>query len=726
MSTQTSHASLAAAPRTSDIDVLFSARSVAIVGASSDPSRIGGRPLRYYRESGFTGRIFPINPSRKEVQGYTAYPDLASVPEPIDLVVVAVGAELTPGIIADAAAKGARGAVIFSSGFAEMGERGAALEREMLAVAHKHGVRVLGPNCLGLAHAVHRQMATFGSFVDTLPLPQGRVAIVSQSGAYGSHLFILARQRGIRVGAWVTTGNEADVTLADCLMHMVTDDSIDLIGCYAEGISDGPAFLAALDAAREAGKPVVMMKVGRTASGASAAQSHTASLASDDAVLDAALIQYGAFRVLTTEAFIDVVYALSRRAPTAGRKLGVLTVSGGAGVLMADAASDHALDLSAMPADSQRHLRERAPFGSPVNPVDITAQALNDMTLVTDHLRAMLMHGGYDAVVGFFMNWAASPVTGPLLRRALADGMRGFEQRTVAVAVTAPREIVEEFEACGMLVFEDPTRAIATLAALATIGERLAIRRAAESDGSPAVDTPASLPLAALDEVQTKALLAAAGMPALAEALVQTPEEAEAASVRLGLPVALKIVSPDIAHKTEVGGVALGLRSGDAVRLAALHMLSTVRERAPRARVSGLSVTQMAGEGIEMILAARMDPCLGPVMMIGLGGVFVEIFRDVAFRVGALTPDEARGMLTQLKAWPLLQGARGTQPVDVDALAEVIVRLSRFAMANRGRFETIEINPLLVRRGAAGPVMLDALIVPAAGADSAAKERRHD
>ncbi|MFL9950451.1 acetate--CoA ligase family protein [Paraburkholderia agricolaris] len=711
MSIQMSHERPAEPLRASTIDVLFSARSIAIVGASSDPSRIGGRPLRYYRESGFTGRIYPINPSRKEVQGYTAYPDLASLPESIDLVIIAVGAELAPQIIVDAAARGARGAIIFSSGFAEMGAQGAALERDMLAVARAHGVRVLGPNCLGLAHAAHRQMATFASFVDTLPLPQGRVAIVSQSGAYGSHLFVLARARGIPIGAWVTTGNEGDVTLADCVMHMVKDDSVDLIGCYAEGVSDGPAFLAALDAARAAGKPVVIMKVGRTASGASAAQSHTASLASDDAVLDAALIQYGAYRVPTTEAFIDLIYALSRRPPTAGRKLGVLTVSGGAGVLMADAASDHALTLSAMPAAIQRHLRERAPFGSPVNPVDITAQALNDMTLVSDHLRAMLEHGGYDSVVGFFMNWAASPVTGPLLRRALADGMRGFENRTVAIAVTAPREIVEEFEASGMLVFEDPTRAIATLAALAIIGERLAVRRPVAGEAESA----ASLPLTMLDEAQTKALLAEAGIPALLEAVVQTPEAAEAASVRLGLPVALKIVSPDIAHKTELGGVALNLRTGEEVRLAARRMLSSVRERAPEARLSGLSVTPMAGAGIEMIVAARTDPCFGPVMMVGLGGVFVEIFRDVAFRIGALTVAQARDMLAQLKAWPLLQGARGAQPVDVDALAEVIARLSRFAVANQGRFETIEINPLLVRPGDAGPVMLDALIVPAAG-----------
>lgn len=717
MSTQINHEGSVEIARASGIDPLFSARSIAIVGASSDPTRIGGRPLRYYRESGFTGKIFPINPSRKEVQGYVAYPDLASLPEPIDLVIVAVGAESVPQVIADAAAKGARGAIVFSSGFAEMGERGAELEREMLAVARARGVRVLGPNCLGLAHAGHRQMATFASFVDTLPLPQGRVGIVSQSGAYGSHLFVLARARGIPVGAWVTTGNEADVTLADCLMHMVSDDSVDLIGCYAEGISDGPAFLAALDAAREAGKPVVMMKVGRTESGASAAQSHTASLASDDAVLDAALVQYGAYRVLTTEAFIDVIYALARRPATAGRKLGVLTVSGGAGVLMADAASDHALSLSAMPAAVQRHLRERAPFGSPVNPVDITAQALNDMTLVSDHLRAMLEHGGYDAVAGFFMNWAASPVTGPLLRRALADGMRGFEDRTVAIAVTAPREIVEEFEACGMLVFEDPTRAIAALAARATIGERLAIRRPVfNSDGSAA-----SLPLHALDEAQTKALLAEAGMPALFEAVVQTPEEAEAASGRLGLPVALKIVSPDIAHKTEVGGVALNLKTGEEVRLAAQRMLSCVRERAPEARLSGLSVTQMAGSGIEMILAARTDPCFGPVMMVGLGGVFVEIFRDVAFHVGAISPEEAREMLARLKGWPLLQGVRGAQPVDIGALSDVISRLSRFAVANHGRFETIEINPLLVRPGNAGSVMLDALIVPA-GPTGPAKE----
>lgn len=687
---------------------LFAPRSIAFVGASGDPTRIGGRPLSYCIREGFAGSLYPINPGRDEVQGLPAYPTLADVPAAaIDLAVIAIAPALVVDAIRDAGNKGVRAAVILSSGFAEAGAEGLALQAAALAAARTAGVRLLGPNSLGAFSNGTGMCATFSSLLEDGGVPPGPLAIVSQSGAYGAHLAMLMRRRGVGLSRFVTTGNEADITVADCLLHMAGDPDVGVIGCYSEGIADGRAFLKAAEAARAAGKPVVMLKVGRSEEGRKAAQSHTASLAGDDAVFVAAARTAGVERVETTQAFVDLLYTLCRRAPVVGDRLGVLTVSGGAGVLIADAASAAGFRLPPMPEAAQAAILSRIPFGSAVNPIDTTAQAMNDPTLVRDATRAMLGDGGYDAVVSFFMNWPDSPLIGPGLRAAIVEGMAGHEQRTVAMAMNASDATQRAFDEAGMLVFADPSQAVEALAASRRIGIALA------RNAAPEIPLGIAVPLARrnYDEAEAVALLAQAGMPMTRIVTGATPDAIAAAGAALGGPVALKILSPDILHKSDIGGVALKLEGAPALRHAAEAMHARCAAAAPQAEIRGFLAAPMAGAGVELLIGARIDHAFGPVVTVGLGGVFVEIFRDIAIGLAPLDEDEALALLRSLRSWPLLAGARGKAAADVAAAARAIAALSRFAATHRDDLVSVEVNPLVVHPDGQGATGLDAVIV---------------
>lgn len=688
---------------TVNLDAILSPSTVAIVGASQDPTRIGGRPIRYTRDAGFAGALYPINPNRPEIQGLKAYPSLGEIPSGLDCVVIAVPPDLAEPALEEAARKGARGAIIFTANYAESGPDGVARQERLVAIAKRTGIRLLGPNCLGVFNATTGHAPTFGSFLEGGMLPPGPVGIVSQSGAYASYLYVLARARNLAASRWIATGNEADVSVADCIAHLAGDDGVKVIAAYVEGVKNGPAFLEALAMARAAGKPVVLVKVGRTAKGAEAALSHTASLAGDDAVFDALVRQMGAYRARTSEELIDVVEGLALRGPLRGNRLGIVTISGGAGVLMADAASDSGLEVPAMPHATAARLKAENPLGSYANPLDVTAQAFNDLGLVGRGMRAIVEDGGMDAIAGFFMTWVASPSMGARMQTEISGALEGYGDRTVALAVTAPKEILDAYRAKGILVNEDPSRVVATLGAMAEIGRRL------KSEGQPAIDP--TMPLlegTERDEAAAKALLAAAGLPLLREIRCTTADETRAAFGRLGGPVVVKLLSPDVAHKSDIGGVLLNIATSDAAADAFETIRMRLSARLPKARFNGVLVSPMAGKGVELIIAARMDPVFGATVMVGLGGVLVEVLKDVAFRAAPVSPQEARAMIDSLKGRALLDGYRGAPPADINAAAETLARLSQLAARNAGRFETIEINPLLVRETDA--VMLDALV----------------
>ncbi|MEM6489025.1 MAG: acetate--CoA ligase family protein, partial [Pseudomonadota bacterium] len=655
----------------------------------------------------FPGAVYPVNPRRDTVQGLPSYPSLADVPGEVDFVLVAVPAATVPEVMRQAVAKRAKTALIFSSNFAEASDQGAALQAEVGAIAAAGGVRVIGPNCLGLFDSAHGFYPTFSSTIDRATPDPGGIAIASQSGAYGSHIYMISHLRGLGMRYWITTGNEQDVHVAEVIRLMAEDDGVHTIMAYAESIKDGPMLCEALEAARAARKPVIFMKVGRSETGAAAASSHTASLAGEDAVYDAVLRQHGAWRARTTEEMLDLAYAARPRVFPAGRRIGLVTISGGAGVLMADDAEDRGLDVAPMPEPAQAELKSMVPFASPRNPVDVTAQFFNDLSIVPRFTRAMLDQGGYDGLVGFWTSVAGSPVLAEPLLAGLKEAMAGRESAFIH-AVIAPEAIRRQYDDAGFPCFEDPTRAVAAMAGLMHFGTAFAAGGAAP----PALPAFAPLPDGPLGEREARAAMAAAGLPVAADRLATTVTEAMDAAHALGGRLAFKIASPDILHKTEVGGVRLDV-GPDAAAETYAALMAAAAARAPGARIDGVIVSPMVGAGVDCILGAKIDPVFGPVVLFGLGGIFTEVMGDVAFRRAPFEPATAYEMIGALKGRALLLGARGQPAADVDALAATIARFSLFAAAHAGAIESAEINPLraLPVSAGGGCLALDALIV---------------
>ena len=700
----------ATSPPTPDdsLTALLHPRSIAIIGASDDPARIGGRPLAYTRDAGFAGRIFPVNPRRASVQNLPAFPTIADVPEPVDTAIIAVPAPVVVETAEACAAAGVKAAVIFSAGFAETGDDGRRRQDALSAIAGASGMRIVGPNCLGVYNS---ETGFYGTFTTTLeaqhPVPGG-VGLVSQSGAYGSHLSLLATRRRIGIRFWVTTGNECDVDVAETIGWLARHPDISVIVAYVEGVADRDRLFASLALARKHRKPVILQKVGRTRIGADAVRSHTATLAGSDAVYEGVFRQFGVHRARDAEEMLDVAYAATFGAFPASRRVGLMSISGGVGVQMADEAVTCGLEVTPMSDHAQARLKALLPYASPRNPVDITAQAFNNLDLIRSNLDVMLDEGTYDAIVAFFTFVAAAEGMVTPIREMLHDARRRHPDRLLVLSIVGPPDIVQRYEAAGCPVFEDPSRAVRTVAALARLAE--SFERTIAAPAVPPAAAP--LPPPPIGEVAAHRIFADAGLPMIESRLCANAHDAAQAAAELRFPVALKIASPDIAHKSEAGGVALDLATADAIVEAFAAVTATARSAHPDARLDGVLVSPMVRGGVEIILGVQNDPTFGPVVMCGLGGIFVEVLEDVTFRAAPFDPAEAHRMLRELQGFPLLAGVRGRPPADVDALAAALAALSRFAAAHAGHLDSAELNPVVVRAAGHGVVALDALIAP--------------
>lgn len=700
-------ASLVTSPAQADEDLtaLFAPRSVAVIGASSDQRRFGGRPIQYLREAGFEGAIYPVNPGRSTIQGLDAYPSIADVPGPVDCALLAIGAEVTQQTIEDCVAKGVRSAILFGGGFSETGGGGRARQERLVATAQAGGLRLLGPNCMGLLNTRTRFYGTFASALEEGVPPPGRIAVASQSGGYGGYLMKHLFLRGLGLSQWATTGNEADVEIGDALWWMAGQDETDILLAYVEGLHDGTKLIAALDRARRANKPVVMMKVGRTPEGSAAAASHTASLTGEDAVYDAVFEQYGVHRARTTDELLDVAYALSKGVRPQGRRVGVISISGGIGVQCADFIADAGLEMGEVPQATQSALTALVPHCSPRNPIDMTGLVTTNHEIMEKTLDAVFTSGAFDATLIFLGIAGAAPSMAGPLQEAIAKAHARAPDQLVFVSVTAEPQMLRDYDAKGLLVFEDPSRAIAALAALAGFQE---LFRLPVPQRMPVPPASASDISGKLNEAQAKALLAAAGVPSPREALARDADEAARAATEIGFPVAVKIVSADIPHKTEYGGVALGLGSAEAVRSAVAEMASGIARRLPEAKVAGFLVSEMVVGGVETIVGVHRDPAFGPVVTFGLGGTIVELIKDTACALAPLSEAEAMAMVGKLRTAPLLTGWRGSRRLDIESLARAISGLSVLAAQQGGRLVAIEVNPLLVKEH--GVVALDAVV----------------
>jgi acyl-CoA synthetase (NDP forming) len=686
---------------------------VAIFGASSNPLKIGGRPINNMRIAGYQGRVLPINPMSPEIQGHKSYPSLDEVEGPVDMAIIVVPQEkgLVEPAVRACINKGVKAAIILSSGFAEIDDPGAEAQARIAAAAEEAGLRVMGPNCMGTMNANTGMIATFTSgLVDKGP-EAGGISIASQSGAFGAHCYMLAKERGLGLNLWATMGNQCDVEFSDCLAYMAEDPKTEVVMGYIEGIQNPERFQAALAHAQAQKKPVVLMKVGRSDVGAAAAASHTASLAGSDAVFDALLKQYDVYRASSIDEMFDVAYAASFGKFPETPDLGVITVSGGVGVIMADAAEDAGMALPELPQDTQDRMRDLVPFAGTRNPLDVTAQFINDPSLMNPMYEALLGDGGYQSSICFGTSVGLNEVMMEKILPQLQIVGEKFKDRALALSFLTRPDMAAKLEDCGFMVFEDPARGINALAALHHFGKAFAGAGAKDAPPAAPGDAPPVSKGAALNETQSKAMLAAYGLPMVDERTVASSAAAAEAANAIGYPVVMKIVSADILHKSEIGGVILNVQDGDAASEAYETLMDRAKQHAPAAHVDGIMVAPMIDDGVETIMGVVRDPVFGPTVMFGLGGVFVEVLKDVTFRVAPFGVDVANEMINEVKGRAMLDGVRGAPPSDIDALADALAKLSVFAAANADTLETADVNPFLVRPKGKGAVAVDALVI---------------
>lgn len=707
-----------------DLARLLRPRSVAVVGASSSPGSFGYLTLRN-TAFGYTGRVYPINPKHAELLGRTCYPAIESLPEVPDCVVLSVPAAQVLPIVEQCAALGVGGAVIYSSGFLETGEaERVAQQHRLAAIARQSAMHILGPNCIGVMNFVDRVGLSFQPGLSELPMITGPIGLVVQSGALG---FILTQgmQRGIGFSYTITPGNSCDVDVCDLVNFMVEDETTQAIACVFEGVSDGTRFLEAARRALARGKPLIAYKLGRNELSGHAALSHTGTLTGSNAAYDAAFERAGVVRVDDFEAVLEAAAFFTKAGKPTTRGIGVMSASGGAAIMAADKADDLGVLLPALAPQTSAKLREKMPdFGSNANPCDITAASLRDRTMYGHCIEAFAADPSFAAVVVPMMS-IAPPET--VERAAYLCELAAKLDKPLCIVwlnewYQGPGS--EHYDRSRHLsMFRSMRRCLATLRSWIEYHDRrdaLFARhtpRLAAEDCAASARTLLAAPRTSktLSEGASKALLAAYGIPVTREKLARSEDDAVQAAAGLGYPVVLKAESEAIAHKTEAGVVHLALADERGVRAAYRSIVTTVASLPGAPLLAGVSVQEMVGGGIEVIVGVRNDPQFGPLVMCGMGGVLVEVLRDAAHALAPVSKVEALDMLRSLKGYQLLAGFRGAKPVALDALAEAIARISELASDQRERLAELDVNPILA--SAQRVVAVDALAI-IGGADA--------
>jgi acetyltransferase len=681
-----------AAPRPG-LDPFFAPAAVAVIGASDDPAKVGGAVLANLRAGGYPGRIVPVNARRPVVQGLPAVASLRDADGPVDVAVVTVPAPAVLPALKDCVAHGVRGAVVITAGFRESGPEGRDRETELRRWIAEQPLRVVGPNCLGWIRPARRLNLTFAP---GMPRP-GALGFFSHSGALCTAILDWSRDHGLGFSLFASLGNQADVSETEVIDALAVDPETRVILGYVEGVAEGRRFFEALRRAA-AVKPCVLMKAGRSPAGARAISSHTGALAGSDAAFDAAVAQAGAARAETLEDFFDLARALATQPLPVSRRVVIVTNGGGLGILAADAAARAGLDVAPLAEAARARLAGVLPPTAALgNPVDLVGDA--GAARYATALAAL--HDEPAALVICLAPQAATDASG--IARAILGGARG--RRAPALTVFSGgariRAGAQALEEGGVPCYPFPERAVRALAGMVAIDER---RRRSEAPWQGAADRArARAHLEALRSAGTRRLglldgaplLEAYGIGVLAGRRARTPEEAAGVAAALGGPVAVKLVSPDITHKTDVGGVRLHVPPAE-VAATARAILESARRHRPEARLDGVLVQPMApGGGTELLLGMVRDAQFGPLVMIGAGGIWVEVLRDTATRLAPLGPGEARAMVEALRIAPALRGARGRPPADLDALIETICRFAAL-VTDLPALGELEVNPLIV------------------------------
>src|SRR6202453_2922341 len=690
-----------------DLDWLFNPRSIAIIGASSDKTKLGGRPVHFLKEFGFAGSIYPVNPHFSEIQGLPAFSRIGDIHGDVDQAVIVVPAPLVGQAVRDCAAKGVKIIQILTSGFAEAGEDGLAAQARIVSIAKRANIRIVGPNSLGAVSPSNGVFTTFSSSLAGLRPKAGNLAFVTQSGAFGSCAYVMASLRGMGLSRVIATGNESDVDVAECIEYLVEDPETEVICVAMETCKNGDRFRRALRMAAIHKKPVLVMKVGTTDVGASAAATHTGSLAGNDAVYDAVFRECGAFRAGSIEEMIDTAYVLLVGSMPSNNEVEILTRSGGIGILMADAAIEMRLSLPKLPVETRRRIAELLPIAQGDNPLDTTAQVVTSQVTVADLATEILRDSDLGSVVLYLGHTALAPSVFKSTEESLIELKSRFPDTLIVCVMPSAPQVREALEASNLPVFEDRTRAIKAISAASTIRNGWDLIADWDLIGESTHHTAnavASLP-DVLNEASAKDFLSAWGIAVLRERLCVSVGEAGEAADEIGYPIVAKIVSPDIAHKSDMGGVILNLLDRVSVERAYVEVVTRAHEAYPSAQINGVLIAPMTGGGLATILGVHYDDVFGPMIMFGLGGVMVELFNDVAFASAPISSDSAERLISTVKGARLLEGWRGSGPLDRQALVRAICSLSILATRS-DEIASIDINPFVIFKN--GAVALDA------------------
>lgn len=695
---------------------LFNPRGIAVIGASADPTRAGGQTIDALKRHGYRGGVYPINPKYDEIAGYRCYPSLEALDRPCDIAVIALPAAHVPEMVKQCGDCRIPYGIVLGGGFREVGPEGLAREQAMVAAAREGGVRLIGPNCLGIVNVPTKAYAAFGSLTREPDLQPGPVSAVIQSGGFGNSLVIRCALAGVGFQTVVTSGNEADISAPELIEAYVDDPNTKIILTYLEGISDGQRFVAAARRALAAGKPIIAWKAGNTKQGSRAAASHTANLTGSYDVFRAAFRQCGVIEVHDVDEAADFALCLMAGRRPKGRNVAVMGGSGGSAVVFADTADEVRLSLAQPCAETMAVLRANLPsVASLENPIDYAAGfprpgdepkllATLDAVLADDNIHQLGLL--YATVLGSTLKMSAA---------VLAEAAAKSDKPILAFSVQ-PHEFAPEghdiLKAAGIPSLPSPARVARAMGMMADYVEAQARSRHAERIPAAPALTGLDLPAGSvtLDERESKQVIARFGVPVTRDVLVPTERGAEPPRIA-AFPVAAKVLSRDIAHKTDIGAVKLDVRSPEELASVAADLVAKARRACPDAKISGVLACEMIYDALETIVGVVNDPVFGPVVALGLGGIFAESMRDVTFRLAPFGIETATEMIAELRGRQLFEASRGRPARDTQALAETLTRVSVMAWMLRERVAEVDINPLLVRVEGQGVVAADALVV---------------
>lgn len=693
------------------LEAFLAPRSVAVVGASREKGKVGHEIVSNLLAGGFPGPIYPVNPNATEIEGLKCYPNLAAIGSVPDLVVIVVPARAVAGVLRECGQVGCKAVVVITAGFKEVGPEGARLEEELVRIAQEYGIRMIGPNCLGVMVPGARLNASFGG---QLPRPGG-IGYLSQSGALLAAILDMANANDIGFSALISIGNKADINELDILEALGQDPSTRVIAGYLESISDGNAFVReAEEVSRQ--KPILLMKSGGTKAGAAAASSHTGSLAGGEIVYESAFERAGVIRCRSIKEQFDFALAFAHQPLPKGPNVAVITNAGGPGIMAADAIERQDLVFARFDEKTIETLRSRLPAAANVqNPVDVLGDALADRYEFA--LRTVLDDPNVHAVILLL-----TPQAMTQCQETAEVAVRVFKEKpekpilSCFLGAQSVQEAIRTLRQNGLPTYDSPEAAVATLRAMVNYVNWLNRPKRVvrlfpvnRHRVQRIIDRHIRRGQREIGEMESKEILEAYGFLTPRGAVATTAEQAGNIADQLGYPVVLKIWSPDIIHKSDVGGVKLGLMNRQQVMDAFDLMMYRIPQKMPEAQILGVLVQEMVRKGQEVILGMHRDPAFGPVLMFGMGGIFVEVLKDVAFYLAPLTAEEARKMLAATRTYQMLKGVRGQEGVDIDALAEALQRLSQL-VTEFPEIQEMDINPLVVGPPGTTPIAVDARI----------------